>query len=213
MARTRIVLPDHFGFSCTIPVRITDINYGGHTGNDTILSLIHEARMQYLKSLGYTEMNFGGVGMIMSDVVIEFRSELFYGDIIEASVTCGDISKVGFEIFYKLEVTRDNKILAAVSKTGMVCYDYARENRFGTRGSSKGALRLISRKGTKFRKAANRFFLFLSASAHLVFAVKLSYAFQIFQLCSACPTNISNPFLMNAPLALPLARNNVSSGL
>ena len=128
MPRIKIHTPEIFSFTCSIPLRITDINYGGHTGNDTVLSIIHEARMQYLKSLGYSEMEFGGVGMIMSDVAIEFKSELFYGEIIEASVTCGEISKIGFELFYKLEVKRNDKTtIAVIARTGMVCYDYGKK--------------------------------------------------------------------------------------
>ncbi len=129
MARIRIQLPDFFSFSCRIPVRITDINYGGHAGNDTVLSIIHEARMQYLESLGYSEMEFAGVGMIMSDVAIQFKNELFYGDIIEASVVAGEVSRIGFDLLYKLETMRpankDRKILIATAKTGMICYDYS----------------------------------------------------------------------------------------
>ena len=63
MAKNKILVPGHFNFSCQIPVRITDINYGGHVGNDTVLSIIHEARMQFFKSMGYTEMDFGGDGL------------------------------------------------------------------------------------------------------------------------------------------------------
>ena len=65
MARIRIEMPEQFPFSTQLPVRITDINYGGHGGNDAILGMIHERRMQYLRSLGYSEMEFEGVGMIM----------------------------------------------------------------------------------------------------------------------------------------------------
>ena len=65
MARITIELPPAFYFSTDIMVRITDINYGGHVGNDTILSLIHEARMQFLNSLSYTEMNCGEIALIM----------------------------------------------------------------------------------------------------------------------------------------------------
>ena len=125
MARIKIDLPDNFSFSTSIPVRITDINYGGHVGNDTILSLIHEARIQFLKTHGYTEIEFEGVGMIMSDVGIEFKNELFYGDVVITSVTAIDFSKVSFDIYYKMEKNKDDKrILVAIAKTGMVCYDY-----------------------------------------------------------------------------------------
>ncbi|MEO7983814.1 MAG: thioesterase family protein [Bacteroidota bacterium] len=128
MARIKIDLPDSFSFSCKIPVRITDINYGGHVGNDTALSILHEARMQFLDNLGYTEMNFSGAGMIMADVAIEFKTELFYGDTVLASVVTGDISKIGFELLYKLEKqTGDTRKLVAIAKTGMICYDYEKK--------------------------------------------------------------------------------------
>lgn len=128
MARIKIQLPDRFSFSCSIPIRITDMNYGGHAGNDTILSIIHEARMQFLQNLDYTEMNIAGVGMIMSDVAIEFKNELFYGDIVIASVAAGEVSKIGFELLYRLEKeTNGKKILVATAQTGMICYDYEKK--------------------------------------------------------------------------------------
>lgn len=124
-------MPGQFSFSTTIPVRITDVNYGNHVGNDAVLSIIHEARMQFLKNFGYTELEFAGAGMIMSDVAIEFKNELFYGDIVIASVTTSGFTKAGFDIYYKLETFRqaqdDKKILVAVAKTGMVCFDYIRK--------------------------------------------------------------------------------------
>ncbi len=128
MARIRIDLSQNFFFSCQIPIRITDINYGGHVGNDTMLSIIHEARMQFFNQLGYTEMNFTGVALIMSDAAIEFKNELFYGDMVIASVATGEISGIGFELIYKLEkVTGDSLKLVAAAKTGMICYDYTKK--------------------------------------------------------------------------------------
>jgi acyl-CoA thioester hydrolase len=125
MPRIKIDLPGNFNYSTHIPVRITDINYGGHVGNDTILSILHEARVQFLNNFGYSELNCGGTGLIMSDVGIEFKSELFYGDIIIASITSSEFSKVAFSIYYRLEKQVDGKkVLIALAKTGMVCYDY-----------------------------------------------------------------------------------------
>src|SRR5688572_21136575 len=129
MARIKISLPQNFSFTVSIPVRITDVNYGGHVGNDTILSLVHEARMQYLKQLGYTEMQFAGVGLIMADAGIEFKNQLYYEDVVLVSIACTDYSKVSFDLYYKLEkVVRNDsnskKILVAAAKTAMVCFDY-----------------------------------------------------------------------------------------
>lgn len=128
MARIKIDLSQNFSFTCQLPIRITDINYGGHVGNDTVLSIIHEARMQFFNQFGYTEMNFAGVAMIMADAAIEFKNELFYGDMVIASVSAGEISRIGFELIYKLEkITGDSLKLVAAAKTGMVCYDYERK--------------------------------------------------------------------------------------
>ncbi len=125
MARIKIDLPENFTFHCDLAVRITDINYGGHVGNDAVLSILHEIRMQFFRHFGYTEMEFAGTGMLMADVAIEFKSELFYGDVINASVTASEFSKIGFDIFYKLEKqSGEQKKLVAVAKTGMICYDY-----------------------------------------------------------------------------------------
>lgn len=121
MARIKIELPDHFQFSTKIPIRITDLNYGGHVGNDTILTLIHEARVQFLKNHDYEELNFEGVSLIMSDAAIEFKAETFYGDVITAFVTANNFSRVGFDVYYKL---MKNETIVALAKTGMICYNY-----------------------------------------------------------------------------------------
>ena len=121
MARIRIELPEQFIFSTKIAIRITDINYGGHVGNDTILTLIHEARVQFLKHFGYDELNVEGTSLIMSDAAIEFKNELFYGDTITAFVTANNFSRVGFDLVYKLTC---NDTSIAHAKTGMICYDY-----------------------------------------------------------------------------------------
>ncbi|AXY75157.1 thioesterase [Paraflavitalea soli] len=128
MARIKVDLPDQFSFSTIIPVRITDLNYGGHVGNDTVLSLIHEARVQFLQHYGYGELNIEGVGLIMSDAAIEFKQELFYADQVKVAVTANDFSKVSFDLYYKLEKeTAGKTILVATAKTGMVCFDYAKK--------------------------------------------------------------------------------------
>ena len=125
MARIKLNLPDNFNFNTELQVRITDINYGGHVGNDKILTLVHEARMLYLRSFGYTEMQFAGIGMIMSDVAIEFKNEMFFGDVLKVYVAATDFTKVSFDLYYKLvKVTTDKEIIVANAKTGMVCYDY-----------------------------------------------------------------------------------------
>jgi acyl-CoA thioesterase FadM len=88
--------------------------------------MIHEARAQFFKSLGYDELDFAGAGTIMSDVGIEYKNQVYYGDEIIASVACGEITKVAFDLFYKLEKRSvEGKIVpVAFAKTWMVCFNY-----------------------------------------------------------------------------------------
>lgn len=126
MARIKLDIPEKLIASFQIPVRIADINYGNHVGNDAFVSIIHEARMLWLKQYGYTELQIEGIGLIMSDLAIEFKNESFYGDVINAKLGVAEISRVSFELYYQLFALRNNEsVLLANAKSGMVCYDYA----------------------------------------------------------------------------------------
>ncbi len=128
MNRIKIRLPDNFSFSTTIAIRITDLNYGGHVGNDSFLSLIHEARQQFLLSFGYKELSIAGIGLIMADVAIEYKKELNYGDAVKISVAADGFDKLGFDLLYKIELIQSAEmLLAGKAKTGMLCFDYAQK--------------------------------------------------------------------------------------
>ena len=125
MARIKINIPPGFITTLSIPVRITDLNYGNHLGNDSLVSILHEARVQWLKLNGYTELDIEGTGLIMGDLAVEYVSESFYGDVLQVSISAAGITRVSFELFYLLETIRQgNTITIAKAKTGMVCYDY-----------------------------------------------------------------------------------------
>ncbi|GAO44187.1 thioesterase family protein [Flavihumibacter petaseus] len=127
MARIKIELPQKFIFQTRVPIRITDMNYGNHLGNDRVLTLAHEARVQFLQFAGYSELDLSGAGLIMADTAIEFRQEIFYGDEIRVSVVANDFTNFGFDIIYLFEkITTEKTTIAAVVKTGMVCFDYSK---------------------------------------------------------------------------------------
>ena len=110
----------------SIPVRITDLNYGNHLGNDSLVSILHESRVQWLSQYKYSELDIEGTGLIMSDLAIEYVNESFYGDVLECTIYAAGISKVSFELLYTVQTNRnDNTMLIAKAKTGMVCYNYA----------------------------------------------------------------------------------------
>ena len=123
MARTKLDLPEKFHFSTNIPVRISDINYGGHVGNDALLSLIHEARIRFLQNHGYTESNIEGVGTIMVDAVILYKAEAFYGDILRTVVAIDDFTNYSFDVYYRLRKVESDKEVAR-AKTTIFFFDY-----------------------------------------------------------------------------------------
>ena len=123
MSRIRIDTPSNYIFSTEIKLRISDINYGGHLGHDSILTLTHEARVRFLDKHNYSELDIEGLGLIMSDVGITYKSESFYGDVINVMIGVGKLGKTSFELIYILENTRNNKEIAKVS-TRLVFFDY-----------------------------------------------------------------------------------------
>jgi len=128
MGRIKIDIAGYKLAEIKINVRISDINYGNHVGNDAFVSIIHEARIQWLQQHDYTELDFAGAGLIMSDLAIEFKNESFYGDTIEVSIYAGETARVSFELFYQLSAIRDNTtIILANAKTGMITYDYQKK--------------------------------------------------------------------------------------
>lgn len=123
MPRVRLELPELLPFSTEIPVRISDLNYGGHVGNDAMLSIAHEARVRFLRSLGYTERDIEGCSIIMSDAVLLYRSEAFYGDVLVVHVGAGEFTRAGCDFYYRISNRDSDKEVARV-KTGIVFYDY-----------------------------------------------------------------------------------------
>jgi len=123
MARIKLELPNTFPFSTEIPVRITDINYGGHLGNDAMLSLIHEARVRLYAHFGFSEANVDGCGTIMTDVAIVYKAEVFHGDVLRFEVGVGDFQRVGCDIMYRATKVGSGELVAE-AKTGIVFFDY-----------------------------------------------------------------------------------------
>jgi acyl-CoA thioester hydrolase len=125
MPRIKIDLPETFCFSTPFDVRITDLNYGSHVGNDSVLTFLHEARMRYLQSLGYSELQLEGVSLIMADAALIFKTEIYYADELLISLQPVEISRVGFDLIYKIEKkSSGGPIIAATAKTAMICFDY-----------------------------------------------------------------------------------------
>lgn len=124
MARLKIEISGKFLTTILIPVRITDINYGNHTGNDAMVSLLHEARAAWLRQNNFTELNIDGTGLILSDLMVNFKKESFYGDVLEISLYANEVTRKSFDLIYLINAKRVDVIQVAIAKTTMISYDY-----------------------------------------------------------------------------------------
>jgi YbgC/YbaW family acyl-CoA thioester hydrolase len=130
MARVTIDLPEQFPFSTDIPVRISDINYNNHLGHDSIIALIHEARVRFLNAHGFTELDIAGFGLVMTDLVVLYKAEAFYGEILTIEVNIQDFTKYGCDFVYRI-TNKETGAEVARAKTGVLIYDYEKRKVVG----------------------------------------------------------------------------------
>ena len=123
MPRVKIELPASWTFETEFPVRITDLNYGRHVGNDTILAYLQEARVQWLRGLGYpSELLAEPVGLILVDLAVRLKAELAYGDVLRVQLAVAEWNKLGFELVYL--ISKGEGIEVARATTSFVFFDY-----------------------------------------------------------------------------------------
>lgn len=125
MSRIHIDLPVKVIFTTEIPVRVSDLNYGGHVGNDSMLTLMQEARTLFYRSLGFeSEVKMDGtVGQIIADAAVVYKSEAFLGDVLVFSIGLADKNKYGFTLYYGVTEKTSGREVAR-GRTGIVCFDY-----------------------------------------------------------------------------------------
>ena len=124
MPRIKLELPERFMFTTELNVRISDINYGNHLGNDVVLALAHEARIQCLKQSGLSELDAGGCGMMMTEAAVVYKSQAFHGDVLKVEVAVTEPGRCGCNFVYRISNKATGKDVAHVT-TGIVFFDYA----------------------------------------------------------------------------------------
>ena len=124
MPRTKLTELPVYKFRYPITLQPRDINYGGHLGVDSLVSIVGTARAYIFKSVGLSELNLGDnrAGMIMTDLVINLKAEGFMFDNLEVYTHIGELTKNGFRFFHK--VTRGDSVIA-LAEMGFLTFDYA----------------------------------------------------------------------------------------
>ena len=113
-------------FSVNLPVWVEHLNYGNHLGHDRLISIMHEARLQYFSTLGVAELPAPGAtatGLIVSQLAVDYLGEAFYGDTLKIDLFARDISRVRFVLDYR--ITCREHAIARASVT-LAAFDYHR---------------------------------------------------------------------------------------
>lgn len=127
MARMQIELPEsQLTFETLLSVRVSDLNYGNHLGNDRMLALLHEARLRYLASFGFSEASVDGCAILVTDVALVFKNQSFAGDKLTIQVGITEVNKYGCDIIYRV-TNRDKQQLVAEAKTGIVFFNLSKQ--------------------------------------------------------------------------------------
>ncbi len=124
MPRTKLLEQEVYEFQSSFQVRPQDINYGGHVGNDNLISLVGAARAYLFHSMGLSELDLGDrqTGIIIADLVVNYKAEAFLFDELLIDTHIGEIAPKGFRMFHRIR--KEMKLIALV-ETGFVAYSYA----------------------------------------------------------------------------------------
>jgi len=107
-------------------IRVGEINYGGHMGNDKALLLFQDARIRFLEMLGYSEKSLGeNVGIIMTEAHVYYQKEIFLHDVLLASIEVSEITTASFILNYKFIRESDQKEVIN-GTTKILAFDYER---------------------------------------------------------------------------------------
>jgi acyl-CoA thioester hydrolase len=123
MPRITIDIPDKLPFSTELQVYLSHINEAGHLDNAQLLTLVSEARQRYFQSLGYTQSCVEGVGIVVADAAVQYRSEAFHGETLVIDMGAHEFSKYGCDLVYRIREKSDGREVAQ-GKTGIVFFDY-----------------------------------------------------------------------------------------
>lgn len=123
MSRVKITMPDQFLFSLQRAVGISDLNYARHLDSVSMVKIVHEARLQFLAHLGLTEANIFGLGMVVTDLAVDYQAESFANDLLCVEVGVGRFNRYGCDIVYQITNTAWERVVCS-AQTGIVFFDF-----------------------------------------------------------------------------------------
>ncbi len=106
-------------------VIVSDINYGGHMGNERALIIFQQTRMEWLNSIGYDEANIEGNGLIQLESHVYYLKEVFLGETLLCRIVNVQPERITFNIEY--EILNKNNDIVIKGMTKMAVFDYEKK--------------------------------------------------------------------------------------
>jgi acyl-CoA thioesterase FadM len=103
---------------------VRDINAAGHLANDAIFSILHEARLRWLASRGWSEASVEGAAVLLADAAVIYRREGFWGMRLEISLAVTELRTRSFDLVYRVVDLGSGEEIAR-AKHGVVFFDHA----------------------------------------------------------------------------------------
>jgi len=123
--RIEIPTPESWLFTTEYPVLLADVNHT-HLAAVSVLPIATEVQMRLFRQLGFPEAlssdRLAGACYIMADAGLVFRSEAYYGDLLQVKVGLGDVGRCSVDLIYQLDNARSGQVVALV-KTALVFLD------------------------------------------------------------------------------------------
>jgi YbgC/YbaW family acyl-CoA thioester hydrolase len=107
-----------------VVIKSEHINFAGHLDNGSVIFFAGQAREAMLKDMGFSEGDLGsaGVGIIIAEITVNFRSEGFLDEVLLIESGIGEISGRGFRFFHR--ICRGDRLIA-LAETGAAAFDYS----------------------------------------------------------------------------------------
>jgi acyl-CoA thioester hydrolase len=124
MPRIKLTEQKDYPFHFSVVLQPRDINYGGHLGNDSLISLLNTARAAMLRSMGMNELNLGDgrTSIIMADMAVNYKKEAFMFDELRIDTCIGEMGKNSFRIFQRVV---QGETVVALAESGIITLDHA----------------------------------------------------------------------------------------
>jgi acyl-CoA thioesterase FadM len=104
---------------------MSEINAGNHLGNNTLISLISDARTLFLCHLGMPPEDVGNSrnATLITDLATLYKAPAYFNDQLLIEVGVMDLNRYGGDFIYRVTRQRDACVIA-LAKNGFVFFDF-----------------------------------------------------------------------------------------